>query len=248
VDGVGQRDDEVRGRRIVTPIADMVEKMLAQGATPELVVLAIRAVESVASADVRGQSADARRTRDAERKREKRKVLKFQRDLIAAKANDVAASSADSPRTHADTCGRGTTFLSSFSESQQGMTEEGSKKKKTDKRSEDARARGQRMLAGAILTEEFRQAAIDLGAEPARAPDMWLEFVDYWVGVPGHRGVKLDWIATWRNDVRRKLKQGRYNGQRQQSLGDIARDLADEVRERERQAGFGGPLDHVRGG
>lgn len=29
------------------------------------------------------------------------------------------------------------------------------------------------------------------------------EFVDYWRGVPGAKGVKIDWIATWRNQVRR---------------------------------------------
>lgn len=29
------------------------------------------------------------------------------------------------------------------------------------------------------------------------------EFVDYWRAVPGAKGVKLDWIATWRNQVRR---------------------------------------------
>lgn len=29
------------------------------------------------------------------------------------------------------------------------------------------------------------------------------EFVDYWRGVPGAKGTKTDWIATWRNQVRR---------------------------------------------
>lgn len=28
------------------------------------------------------------------------------------------------------------------------------------------------------------------------------EFRDYWISVPGQRGVKLDWFATWRNWVR----------------------------------------------
>jgi hypothetical protein len=27
-------------------------------------------------------------------------------------------------------------------------------------------------------------------------------FKDYWVSVPGSRGVKLDWFATWRNWIR----------------------------------------------
>ena len=29
-------------------------------------------------------------------------------------------------------------------------------------------------------------------------------FVDYWRGVPGTKGVKLDWPATWRNWLRRE--------------------------------------------
>lgn len=41
------------------------------------------------------------------------------------------------------------------------------------------------------------------------------EFRDYWIGVPGSRGVKLDWEATWRNNVRQsKLSnQPKSNGQ-----------------------------------
>lgn len=29
------------------------------------------------------------------------------------------------------------------------------------------------------------------------------EFKDYWIAVPGSKGVKLDWLATWRNWIRR---------------------------------------------
>ena len=95
------------------------------------------------------------------------------------------------------------------------------------------------MLAGAILTDEFRHAAIDLGARPDDVPNMWAEFVDYWVAVPGQRGVKLDWLATWRNDVRRKLERGPRNGRaKQQSLSDLAGDLAEQARSLERTRGF----------
>ena len=36
------------------------------------------------------------------------------------------------------------------------------------------------------------------------------EFKDYWSSVPGSKGVKLDWDATWRNWVRKQTaaKQG----------------------------------------
>lgn len=32
------------------------------------------------------------------------------------------------------------------------------------------------------------------------------EFIDYWKGVPGQKGVKLDWVSTWRNFMRRQQK------------------------------------------
>ena len=32
------------------------------------------------------------------------------------------------------------------------------------------------------------------------------KFVDYWQGVPGAKGVKLDWVGTWRNWMRRQIE------------------------------------------
>lgn len=36
--------------------------------------------------------------------------------------------------------------------------------------------------------------------------ELFAEFRDYWCAVPGQRGCKLDWIATWRNRVRDKKR------------------------------------------
>ena len=30
------------------------------------------------------------------------------------------------------------------------------------------------------------------------------EFIDYWRGVPGAKGVKVDWVGTWRNSMRKQ--------------------------------------------
>lgn len=42
------------------------------------------------------------------------------------------------------------------------------------------------------------------------------EFLDYWRGIPGQRGKKLDWPATWRNRMReleaRSMRNGKDNG------------------------------------
>ena len=37
---------------------------------------------------------------------------------------------------------------------------------------------------------------------------MSLEFRDYWIGIPGQRGRKLDWEATWRNNVLASIRVG----------------------------------------
>ena len=45
------------------------------------------------------------------------------------------------------------------------------------------------------------------------------EFVDYWIAVPGQRGVKLDWNATWRNWIRRNAR--RHNGTQNGTLSTV---------------------------
>ena len=35
-------------------------------------------------------------------------------------------------------------------------------------------------------------------------------FRDFWIGVPGQRGIKLDWQATWRNWVRSAVARGAH--------------------------------------
>jgi len=56
------------------------------------------------------------------------------------------------------------------------------------------------------ITTEMREWATE------KAPGVNLEsateeFVDYWRGVGGQRGTKLDWVATWRNRMRDKQER-----------------------------------------
>lgn len=41
--------------------------------------------------------------------------------------------------------------------------------------------------------------------EPAKVVRISLSFRDYWISVPGKKGTKLDWLATWRNWIRRSV-------------------------------------------
>lgn len=60
--------------------------------------------------------------------------------------------------------------------------------------------RGSR-LGIATLPEDWR--AFCKQERPELDPErVFIEFRDYWAAVPGQRGRKLDWFATWRNRVR----------------------------------------------
>lgn len=59
--------------------------------------------------------------------------------------------------------------------------------------------RGTRLPAGWLPSADERQFAESLGLN---ADVVGEEFRDFWVGVPGQRGCKLDWPATFRNRCR----------------------------------------------
>ncbi|NCF83885.1 MAG: hypothetical protein GWP74_19995 [Proteobacteria bacterium] len=71
--------------------------------------------------------------------------------------------------------------------------------------------------AGLSLTElpnDWREWALNFGH---KTPDAeWEIFSDHWAAQPGQRGVKLNWLATWRNWIRRSNDYGprKVNGQR----------------------------------
>lgn len=78
--------------------------------------------------------------------------------------------------------------------------------------------KGSRLLSGARVSDDQRQAAVECGCPPDTVDRVWSEFVDYWSDVPGQKGLKLDWLGTWRNNVRRRFERGNhgngFNGHR----------------------------------
>ena len=73
------------------------------------------------------------------------------------------------------------------------MIEEKKPKKQTSKK-------GSRLTIE-VLPDDWRKYCEEHapGLDPEKAFE---DFHDYWVGVPGAKGVKLDWFATWRNFLR----------------------------------------------
>jgi len=68
-------------------------------------------------------------------------------------------------------------------------------------------SRGRRMPDDFVLTEEMRAWATEHNFAQLDLELVTSEFVDYWRGVPGSKGSKTDWVATWRNRVREVAKR-----------------------------------------
>lgn len=203
---------------MTTPIADMVELMLSQNAPADLVILAIRTAET-ASRDGHALSRDSHtpsveRRREADRLRQQKHRNKSKLLGRGAEANDAAQNPIASRDSHALTV-TDTLFLSSSlsSKSLRGNQEVVSKKETVavvETRAKQSRAT--RLPENATLSQVDLAAAIELGMSEQRAREAWAEFVDFWTGVPGARGTKLNWPGTWRNRVRQIAgKNGKSN-------------------------------------
>lgn len=64
-------------------------------------------------------------------------------------------------------------------------------------------ARGTRVPADFKVDAEMREWA-KTETPLVNVDEKLPEFIDYWASVPGQRGVKLDWVATWRNGMRKQ--------------------------------------------
>jgi hypothetical protein len=189
-------------RRVVidTPIADMVETMLANDTPAEIIVLAVRTAEIERHAQRHAQRLE--RTSGAIRSakwREKRK-----QNQAKAEANDAAidADASVTPTRHAQRHGvTERCDLSSLSFSN-GEEERRTSEKENKKEKVGGSARGTRLSSEAQLPTADRQFAVAAGLSDVQTDRIWAEFVDYWISVPGQRGTKLNWSATWRNRVR----------------------------------------------
>lgn len=65
------------------------------------------------------------------------------------------------------------------------------------------RKRGSRVPEGFAVDEGMKAWAAEVAPDVDVAATT-VEFIDYWAAIPGARGVKLDWVATWRNWIRRR--------------------------------------------
>ena len=178
----------------MTPIADMVEQMIADGVAGSAIVLAIRTIEQ------RDASRDGvTRSVTPEAIRARRYRAKHKQNQGLAEANDAAQHYA----TERDASRDGVTqHCESNSLQEERTIVEGKEEKK--KRGEVTRARGTRITDDWQPTEAEANFARGLGLDPRALRD---EFVDFWIAVPGSRGLKLDWGRTYKNRAREIAKR-----------------------------------------
>lgn len=69
------------------------------------------------------------------------------------------------------------------------------------------RTRGTRIPDDFAVTPEMRSWANAHGLGWLDLDAITDAFRDYWIAQPGQRGVKIDWIATWRNWIRREAQR-----------------------------------------
>jgi hypothetical protein len=172
---------------------------------------------------------------ERERKRKWRETTAAVKDVRGAQANDGARAGINSVPQNVPDIVENHCDLSSLSSSVKGLVEEGSEEKK--KEAVTKSARGTRMSPDAQITPDEYQFAISAGMTPDATRALWVEFVDFWITVPGQRGVKLNWFATWRNRVRavgangaRNISQGKPNVAEDRSLVAAARRASDNIK------------------
>lgn len=73
-------------------------------------------------------------------------------------------------------------------------------------------AAGTRIPDDFTVTPTMREWASTKGFGQLNLEAITEEFIDYWRGVPGSKGVKLDWHGTWRNRVREVAGRAKLSG------------------------------------
>jgi hypothetical protein len=167
--------------------SDIVAEFLATEPTRVQIALVTELLASTESAESARPSADTaierRRERDRNYRRDKRKRDK---QTMIARASESADSVSTARRSPVESP----------------LVVDSQKAKKAKK---DASRKGSRLGDGEEVHETARAYADEHGLRDF--DNHWAEFLDYWRGIPGQRGVKADWPATWRNRVRDLLKR-----------------------------------------
>lgn len=102
--------------------------------------------------------------------------------------------------------------------------------------------RGTRLSDDWFLPRDWGEWAMSEGHDVETIRHQAACFKDYWIGVPGQKGVKLDWEATWRNWMRRSAKSSPKRSKGDERLEAAMR--AAERFDREKELRLAGGTDY----
>lgn len=97
------------------------------------------------------------------------------------------------------------------------------------------KAKGSRLPAGFVVPDGWIDWALSNTAVPlADIRREALNFVDYWIAQPSGKGIKSDWLATWRNWIRKRETEqpkarGGYRAPLQSNLEAMREAAADAI-------------------
>lgn len=81
---------------------------------------------------------------------------------------------------------------------------------KTKSKTTSSTSKGSRMPEDMQTPEPWSEWVVaTYGVTPQRATRVFIEFRDFWCAVPGHRGLKSNWLATFKNRCRSLKEQGK---------------------------------------
>ncbi len=81
--------------------------------------------------------------------------------------------------------------------------------------------RGSRLPDDWVLPADWMAFALTEGLSENDARNQAYKFKDYWLGVAGARGVKRDWMATWRNWIRNSKEWKQHAGHSPKKRGPL---------------------------
>ena len=92
----------------------------------------------------------------------------------------------------------------------------------------DSTKKGKRLPEDWTLSQPWGTWAMEQGLSREQARAQADKFLDYWIGVPGQRGVKINWKATWRNWARSAIERRSHSNGGQAGRGEPAT-ASDEI-------------------
>lgn len=174
---------------------EIATELIATGLNPTQTALLMELVLSMSSGNSASNPVESPEYRALEKRRAWDRERKRAAKLRSANSTGIPPESAGIPPEIAE-------IPCDIEGKKEAFQEEVSRKKESKK--------GTRLLSDARMSASDRAFAEGL-IPPEFVESEWAEFIDYWIGVPGSRGCKLDWPATWRNRVR-DLASKKYRG------------------------------------